>query len=176
MGAAHHGSNAGAARFIGMRTKALLVVVLLCWPGVAGAQRGASLVPQDWIQESRQSQSDPLRYRSPDGRAWLTLYATAADKGGRFPLKATEDERITYRRVTPRFVAVSGFRGDLIFYRKSNLACNATRWHHITLDYPAEDKLKMDRLVTRVAHSMNRFDRDCRGSPSTTSGGLVGIR
>jgi hypothetical protein len=158
-----------------MRTKALLVVVLLGWTSAAEAQRSPRLIPHDWIQETRQSESEPLRYRSPDGRVWLTLYSTAADKRRRLTLSGAENERITYRRVTPRFIAVSGFRGDLIFYRKSNLACNGTRWHHITLDYPAEDKLKMDRLVTRVAHSMNRFDKDCRGSPSTTSGGLVGI-
>jgi hypothetical protein len=44
------------------------------------------------------------------------------------------------------------------------------------LEYPAEDKRKMDALVTRVAHGMNRFDHDCRGSASETSGGLVGNR
>jgi hypothetical protein len=165
----------GAARSTLMRTKALVLIVFVGWASPGEAQRSPSLVPQDWIQQTRQSQSDPLRYSSPDGRAWLTLSATPADKHGRLSLKATGDEQITYRRVTPRFVAVSGFRGDLIFYRKSNLACNGTRWHHITLDYPAEDKLKMDQLVTRVAHGMNHFDKDCRGSPSKTSGGLVGI-
>ena len=160
-------------RLPGMRTKAFFVIVLLAGTSASEAQQGQSLVPPDWIQETRQSKSEPLRYRSPDGRAWLTLQATPAAKGGRLKLRATEDERITYRRETPQFIAVSGFRGDIIFYRKSNLACHGTRWHHITLDYPAEDKLKMDRLVTRVAHTMNRFDNDCRGTSSTTSGGLV---
>jgi hypothetical protein len=144
------------------RTKAFLMVVLVGWPSVGEAQR-IPFLPQGWIEETRQSPSEPLRYTSPDGRAWLTLYATPADNGRRLTLGAP-DERITYRRVTPRFVAVSGFRGDLIFYRKSNLACNGTRWHHVTLDYPAEDKIKMDRLVTRVAHTMNHFDKDCQGS------------
>ena len=158
-----------------MRTKAFLLVVLLGWTSDADAQRSPGLIPHDWIQERRQSENEPLRYRSPDSRAWLTFYVTAADKRRRLTLSGAKDERITYRRVTPHFIAVSGFRGDLIFYRKSNLACNGTRWHHITLDYPAEDKLKLDRLVTRVAHGMNRFDKDCRGSLSTTSAGSVGI-
>jgi len=34
----------------------------------------------------------------------------------------------------------------------------------------------MDALVTRIAHGMNRYDRDCRNSASTTAGGLVGDR
>jgi len=149
-----------------MRTKAFVLIILLGCASVSEAKQGQSLVPPDWLEEIRQSKSEPLRYRSRDGRAWLTLQATPADKRGGLQLRVAKDERITYRRVTPRFVAVSGFRGDMIFYRKSNLACHGTRWHHITLDYPAEDKLKMDRLVTRVAHSMNHFDHDCRGSSS----------
>jgi hypothetical protein len=167
------GPNAVRKRLPRMRMKALLVMVLLGWSSVSEAQRGGSLVPPDWTQEARSSQNEPLRYTSPDGSASLTLYATPADKRGKLNPGVADDERVTYRRVTPRFIAISGFKGDNIFYRKSNLACGGTRWHHIALEYPASDKRRMDGLVTRVAHSMNRFDGDCRGSASTTAGGLV---
>ena len=155
-----------------MRMKTLIVISMAGWASAAEAQRSPSMVPGDWIQEARNSASEPLRYTSPDGTAWLALYATPADKSGKLKL-AGKGEEITYRRVTPRFVAVSGFKGDRIFYRKSNLACHGTRWHHVALEYPAQDKRRMDGLVTRVAHTMNRFDKDCKGSASTTSGGLV---
>src|SRR4051812_29620456 len=158
-----------------MRMRPLLVILLLGCPSVSEAQRGGSLVPPDWTQEARSSQNEPLQYTSPDGSASLTLYATPADKRGKKPGIA-EDERVTYRRGTPRFISIFGFKGGNIFYRKSNLACGGTRWHHIALEYPVSDKRKMDGLVTRVAHSMNRFDGDCSGSASTTSGGLARTR
>ena len=72
-----------------------------------------------------------------------------------------DGERVTYHRRTRSFIAVSGYKGDRIFYRKSNLACDGQRWHHVALEYPAADKRKMDRTVTWIAHGMNRYD-ECR--------------
>jgi serine/threonine-protein kinase len=155
----------------------MLSAAMIIWLGLqvgAQAQRASPMVPQGWTEESRDSAESPLRYLSPDGTASLALFATPANARSRPSLQLpAEDERITYKRVTPRFVAVSGFKGDRIFYRKSNLACAGKRWHHIVLEYPADEKARMDAIVTRIAHGMNRYDADCRGSASTTSGGLV---
>jgi hypothetical protein len=153
----------------------LLLVSLLLW-GLAplDASARAPMLPADWTPLPRQSPEEPLRYRSPDGTASLSLFATPYD--GRQPLAARPGERVTYKRTTSRFVAVSGYRGDRIFYRKSNVACRGSRWHHIVLEYDARDKRKMDALVTRIAHGMNRYDRDCGNSATTTSGGLVSAR
>jgi hypothetical protein len=161
-----------------MRIPLLVLVLVLGLTNAAVAQHRPAVIPEGWVEQPRNSNSEPLKFTSPDGTASLTLYATPAEKSrrGRIAFAIAEGERVTYRRSTPRFVAVSGFRGDRIFYRKSNLACRGTRWHHIALEYPAEDKRKMDALVTRIAHGMNRFDHDCRGSASETSGGLVGNR
>lgn len=158
-----------------MGTKALILIFLLAGAIAAEAQGRPPLVPANWIEEPRQSTSDPLRFNSPDGTAWITLHATPAGKRdqGKAKIVLADGERLTYERSTSRFVAVSGFRGDRIFYRKSNLACGGSRWHHISLEYAAEDKRKMDNLVTRVAHGMNRYDSDCRGSSTTTAGGLI---
>jgi len=149
-----------------------LLVLFAMISSAAYAQRGNPMVPPDWVAEKRHSATEPLRYTSPDGRAWLTLDAGPAVEGPQVS-RAAGGERVTYFRKTKRFVAVSGFKDDRIFYRKSNLACRGTRWHHIALEYPAEDKRKMDALVTRIAHGMNRFDKDCRGPADRTSGGLV---
>ena len=160
--------------YVHMKIPLLAMILVLGSVTAAGAQRGLA-VPAGWVQQPRQSNAEPLKFTSPDGTASLTLYATSADNSRRSKnaFEIADGERVTYRRSTPRFLAVSGFRGDRIFYRKSNLACRGTRWHHIALEYAAEDKRKMDALVTRVAHGMNRFDHDCRGSASETSGGLI---
>jgi len=67
------------------------------------------------------------------------------------------DETITYQNRGRSWIAVSGYWGDQIFYRKSNLACDGTRWHHIELGYPREDKKKMDAAVTRMAARHDRI-------------------
>ena len=158
-----------------MCTKAFIVIFLLASTIAAEAQGRPPIVPANWVEEPRSSTSDPLRFSSPDGTAWITLHATPANKRsqGKAKIVLADGERLTYARTTSRFVAVSGFVGDRIFYRKSNLACGGSRWHHILLEYSAQDKRKMDSLVTRVAHGMNRYDRDCRGSSTTSLGGLI---
>lgn len=68
-------------------------------------------------------------------------------------------ETVTYRRKGKDWLAVSGTKGDRIFYRKSLLSCNGTVWNSVAIDYPASQKKKFDPLVTRVARSL-------RGGPS----------
>jgi hypothetical protein len=65
-------------------------------------------------------------------------------------------------RRAPNWVAVSGYREGKIFYRKSNLACDGTRWNQVELVYPKENKRSMDRPVTRIAHGMTEYGGDCR--------------
>jgi hypothetical protein len=152
------GAKRRLARCRGMRV-VLTLVLLLGSASFAGAQQRPSLVPPGWVQETPETPGATVRFVSPDRSAWIAFRDTPAERG-RAPLMVDAGERVTYKRSTSRFVAVSGFRGDRIFYRKSNLACGGSRWHQIALEYPAEDKRKMDGLVTRVAHGMNRHDHD----------------
>lgn len=152
--------------FMPLRTLALAVLILLpCAPAIAAPEGRPPFVPDNWSEESGKTSNSPVRFVSPDGTAWLVLTASLAR--GPFQIARRSGERITYQRVTPRFVAVAGYKGDRIFYRKSNLVCRGTRWHHIVMEYPAEDKRKLDAIVTRIAHGMNRYDRDCPASSST---------
>jgi hypothetical protein len=65
-------------------------------------------------------------------------------------VKGTQDERITYPRVTPQFIAVSGFRGSQIFYRKSNLA--------FRLIFPELNKSSLQpRIASEVAAGLYRY-------------------
>jgi hypothetical protein len=143
-----------------MRAIALAFAFLLSVGEFVHAQGRPLLVPPNWVADTDVPSTEPPRYISPDGSAWVSMFATSG--GERMQISVRPDEQITYKRVTPGFVAVSGFKGgNRIFYRKSNLACGGKRWHHLVLEYDAADKRKMDRLVTRLAHGMNRFDRKC---------------
>ena len=70
-------------------------------------------------------------------------------------------ETITYQRRTRSWIAVSGYRGGDIFYRKSNLACGGTHWNNVEFVYPRADKKRLDAMVTAVAHSMTRESNVC---------------
>ena len=70
-------------------------------------------------------------------------------------------ETVTYQRRGASWIAVSGYRDDQIFYRKSNLACGGTRWHHIELQYPRSAKRRMDGTVTAIARGMTLYHDDC---------------
>jgi hypothetical protein len=142
-------------------TVALLLVISAA---AAEAQRRPGIVPPGWTEEAAASDQRGRRYSSPDGSAMLTVHASPAEGSRRDHMDRVasgEGERITYQRRAPGWIAVSGFRGDRIFYRKSNLACGGSRWHTVALEYPAADKRRMDAHVTHIAHAMNSYGDDC---------------
>jgi serine/threonine-protein kinase len=149
-----------------MKHALLALMALLGAAGQAAAQQ-PDLVPPGWVRLPEEANQPGPRYGSPDGRAVLMGHASPAQGpvGREMDAIAFRDgERVTYHRRTRSWIAVSGYRGDRIFYRKSNLACGGERWHHISLEYPAADKRKMDRTVEWIAHGMNRYDRCERGA------------
>jgi len=104
-------------------------------------------------------------FASRDGRAWLITKQTVVDPSAldqdMDDVAYRDSEKITYQKRGRSWIAVSGYWGDQIFYRKSNLACGGTRWHHIEFGYPREDKKKMDAAVARMAHRMTEYSNDC---------------
>ena len=87
-----------------------------------GQPNAASVVPPGW-----RLQPDQRRYVSPDGSSWFAPHASAV---GSEPIAAhmdriarQEGETVTYIRREPDWIAVSGFKGGRIFYRKAVLAC-----------------------------------------------------
>ena len=76
-------------------------------------------------------------------------------------LLGTMSDREAAKLMGRSWIAVSGYAGDRIFYRKSNLACGGTRWHHIELFYPRERKRAMDATVTHIARAMTAYADDC---------------
>lgn len=154
-------------------TKIFIALVVVLISSGADAQRRPTIIPPAWSEASNDGRWPGRRFVSPDGSAWLALYASPLARSSRDHMDAIahrEGERITYHRRARNWIAVSGFTGNRIFYRKSNLACRGTRWHNVELEYPIEDKRKMDSLVTHIAHSMNHYGDNCaqrRNSEST---------
>ena len=66
---------------------------------------------------------------------------------------------------TPRWGAISGFKGSKIFYRKAVLACGGTVWHAIAFEYPAARKREMDSFVIRASHSIDQAENDSCSGP-----------
>jgi hypothetical protein len=60
--------------------------------------------------------------------------------------------RVTYSPLRPTWFVLSGFRNNQIFYTKVVRACG--RFHHVALEYPAQQKREYDALVTRISHSL----------------------
>jgi hypothetical protein len=144
---------------------ALPVVLLLATAVSADAQRRPNIVPPGWTQEQIDVEKKTRQFVSPDGDAFFITRQTRADRSdlrrsmNRIAFK--DGEEITYQRRGRSWIAVSGYRGDQIFYRKSNLACGGKVWNHIELLYPRADKRRMDATVTYIAREMTKYSDDC---------------
>src|SRR5690242_18781358 len=103
-----------------------------------------SLVPEGWREVPASREGASRVFVSPNGKARLRLGHVAAYPGQRERdidrLTYQRDETITYKRRGGSWLAVSGYRDGEIFYRKSNLACQGTRWNTIELQYPRAAK------------------------------------
>jgi hypothetical protein len=149
-----------------MRFTITVISLLLVAVSHAQARQLPRLVPEGWVLDFTDAASRTRRFVSPDGGSTLTARQTRsnpADLHGDIDRTAFHaGEQITYLRRAPTWVAVSGYRKGMIFYRKSNLACGGTRWNQVELVYSRADKRAMDRTVTHIAHGMTEYEADCR--------------
>lgn len=122
------------------------------------------LVPQSWKEHDAEDWVG-RRFRSPDGRGWLAVYgAVQNDEDTAEHMRAVilaAGEDITYLRHGRRWVVVSGFKGERIFYRKAILVCADSVWQHVAFEYPADQKQAYDRLVTLVSASLWMPPQQC---------------
>ena len=118
----------------------------------------AQIVPRDWNLESPDPNRNGERFVSPDGTAWFEWYRVAAgDKSVAAHMKIVafaDGEELTQVRGERNWIAVSGFRGDRIFYRQALLACAGDRWHHIAFEYPSNAKGSMTDFIRRAAQAL----------------------
>jgi hypothetical protein len=97
------------------------------------------------------------RFFSRDRRADLTLQSVPNpenDSPAQFLQKRQPPAGIQYKRVTPRFFAVSSIRNGRTWYNRCNQANGYM--HCVLINYPAAEERQWDAAVTRISLSLAR--------------------
>lgn len=150
-----------------MKGTAFVLLVAAALPAasaVAAPKPRPTTLPPGWTQVYEDAATRTRRFQSADGEVTLTARQTPANSNRAADMDAIAyraGETITYQRRGRSWIAVSGYRGGDIFYRKSNLACSGTRWNNVEFIYPRADKKRLDAMVTAVAHGMTRESDAC---------------
>jgi len=148
-----------------MKVFAIAVSLVTAFSAAAQAQRRPSILPPGRTQVYKDTATRTRRFQSADGAVTLTTSQSRSSPGERRreqdEIARRPGETITYQRRTPTWIAVSGYRGDDIFYRKSNIACGGRRWNNVEFVYPRADKKRLDATVTAAARGMTRYADDC---------------
>ncbi len=95
------------------------------------------------------------RRTTADGRANLTVQSfpnEASETPATFLAKQRPPRDIIYRKVTPRFFAVSSVRDGKIWYNRCNAA--GRFMNCILINYPAGEKRQWDGIVTRISNTL----------------------
>jgi hypothetical protein len=95
------------------------------------------------------------RFKTADGRANLTVQSvpnTDHDSPASFLAKKNPPARIQYKRVTPRFFAVSSYKGDDVWYDRCNISRRFV--HCVLINYPAAEEHDWDDIVTHISLSL----------------------
>jgi hypothetical protein len=155
-----------------MRARAVLVTLILIlslFPAIATA--GATEWRRYVIPSTKASVDIPVtifsedagapegglgrRFLTKDGRADLTVQSVPNpndDSPATFLAKRSPPPGIQYKRVTPRFFAVSSIRNDRTWYNRCN---RAKRYMNcVLINYPAAEERRWDAVVTRISLSL----------------------
>lgn len=128
------------------------------WTRYTIPQTGTSMdLPSSiFTEEAGRPDGYGQRFRTADGRADLTIQAApnvANDSPASFLAKKHPPPRIQYKRVTPRFFAVSSYKGDKVWYNRCNFSGRLV--HCVLINYPAEEERAWDNVVTRMSLSLS---------------------
>ena len=131
------------------------------WSRYTNSETGVAIdIPTDIFAVDAGPTTNPAgrSFNTPDGRADVSIYSMRNEPGDtpasfmrrRFQLPHSS---AVYRRVTPRVLAVSGFRGDKIWYARCNFSMS--RVNCVALNYPAQEKRNWDAVVTRMSNTLS---------------------
>ena len=122
-------------------------------------------IPADWRLQPPDPKWSGKRFVSPDGQAWFAAYSTDAAKESiddhMRAIAFAGGETLTYIRGESDWIAVSGTKGDRIFYRKAVVACDGRAWHQIAFEYPITMRRYIDRMVQRASAAVDATDEGC---------------
>jgi hypothetical protein len=129
------------------------------WERYAIPETGASVDVPTSVFTSDAGQTEigyGRRFLSADQRANLTVQSVPNNSGdtpAAFLAKKKPPSGIVYKRVTPRFFALSSFRNDKIWYDRCNFGSRYINC--VLLNYPASEKRRWDGMVTRISNSLS---------------------
>jgi len=151
----------GMVKFLGAATTSL---ILLCssayaeWATFSDARGTSVQYPREVFSLPAGSGEPPGPVlQSSDGRARLHVFTLDNQRlasPAEFITRAVTDQRqrLSYKRVTSRFLVFSAAEGDLILYRRCNFASKAI--HCFDVRYPRGEKRAWDGPVTRMSFSL----------------------
>jgi hypothetical protein len=96
------------------------------------------------------------RFETSDHRANLTVQSgpnSANDSPATFLAKRHPPPSIQYKRITPRFFAVSSYKGDKVWYDRCNFSHGLV--HCVLINYPAREERDWDDIITRISLSLS---------------------
>jgi serine/threonine-protein kinase len=124
----------------------------------------ADMVPPKWQLQPPDPNWRGKRFLSPDGSSWLAVYSfPAANESIASHMQSVafaEGESLTNLRGERNWIAVSGSKGDRIFYRKAIIACGGKVWHQIAFEYPIGLQREVEPFVMRAAVIINQAEND----------------
>jgi hypothetical protein len=128
------------------------------WRRYAIPSTGASVdIPVTIFSEDAGVPEDGVgrRFLTSDHRADLTVKSvlnSENDSPAAFLSKMRPPASIQYKRVTPRFFAVSSIRNGRTWYNR----CNRSRGYMncVLINYPAAEERQWDAVVTRISLSL----------------------
>ena len=133
------------------------------WTTYSNARFGTLVdYPADLFSERdpAPTNNDGRTFRSRDGRARLSVYGAhnvEADTPQAYLDKYGDGAEPSFRRVTAQFYALSGRRGDEIYYQRCNFAGREDGTIHcVDISYPQADKAKFDPIVERISRSLRQ--------------------
>jgi hypothetical protein len=121
------------------------------------SNRGCGGYPGDHFYRGRGAAGTGRRFFTMDHRADLTVQSVPNpehDSPATFLAKRQPPAGIQYKRVTPRFFAVSSIRNGRTWYNRCNRADEYM--HCVLINYPAAEDRQWDAVVTRISLSLTR--------------------
>jgi hypothetical protein len=145
-----------------------IALSLIFWPVMVAAQpewirfkipeSGASVeVPTSIFSEEagKPKTGYGARFTTPDRRADLTVQSiinTDGSSPAEYLVSKNPPRQIAYKRITPRFFAVSDIRAGKTWYDRCNFVGRFI--HCVLINYPADEEHQWDGIVTRISHTL----------------------
>jgi hypothetical protein len=132
------------------------------WRAFADDRYGTRVQYPNWfsVAEGQPELGPGKRFVTPDRRAEIEIYSLP-NSSGYTPRSYLAGEMkinpatVHYRRVAPRFFALSAARGGKIYYTRCNFSrIHGGTIHCVYLGYPEAEKRTWDDIVTRVSFSL----------------------